>query len=96
MSNLISYFLENHDVLGDFDYKLTDLILKARWSFSTRTDTTRIISDSFIQYWINLNFVKPQLNDSTYMIYSLKASNETAMMIEVFKGLDIIYLAANT
>ena len=50
MSNLISYFLENHDVLGDFDYKLTDLILKARWSFSTRTDTTRIISDSFIQY----------------------------------------------
>ena len=29
------------------------------------------------------------------MFYNLKTSNETAMMIEVFQGLDIIYLVVN-
>ena len=33
------------------------------------------------------DFVKPQLNDSTKMFCNLKTSNETAIMIEVFRGL---------
>ena len=33
------------------------------------------------------DFVKPQLNDSTKMFCNLKTSHETAIMIEVFRGL---------
>ena len=86
---------------------LTSLILKACWPFPMKLIQRVCIinfrsfsSDPKIQstflilisvFDFSLDFGKPQLNDSIYMFYNLKASNESAMMIEVFQDLGIIY-----
>ena len=57
----------------------------------------RVISDPVnqIQTYTEASqpdFCKPQLNASIYMSCSVKASNETAMIVEIFGSPSIIYL----